>query len=195
MATNTTLSRTSVDEAGVATGVGCGALSSRREGANSVEMVCRLGSEPSAEVGQSETGIAPNVALPRTAVDGAWVPTRVGCGALSSFSKDGNSEETACRPGSAPSAEVPRGAAGTAPKADLSSTTMDEAGVVTGLGSGVLPSCSEVGNWEETACRSRSALSTEKGRGATGAVKTEAAKEPLGHAFTEKTQLDPREPT
>ena len=113
MATNTTLSRTSVDEAGVATGVGCGALSSRREGANSEEMVCRLGSEPSAEVGQSETGIAPNVALPRTAVDEAGVATGVGSGALSYGSEIGSSEETACKPRSEPSTEVGRSAAGT----------------------------------------------------------------------------------
>ena len=69
----------------------------------------------------------------------------------------------------------------------LSRTTVEDAGVVTELGSGALLSCSEGGNSEETACMPRSELSTEVGRGAAGTVNTEAARESLAHAFTKKS--------
>ena len=62
-----------------------------------------------------------------------------------SRSEGRNPEETACRLGSEPSAEVSNGAAGIAPNDALSKTTVDKAGVVTGLRSGALPSCSECG--------------------------------------------------
>ena len=73
-----------------------------------------------------------------------------------------------------------------APNAALSGTTVDEAGVATGLGSDALPLCSEIRNSEKTACRPRSEPSTEVGRGAAGTVNTEVARESMVHAFTGK---------
>ena len=72
---------------------------------------------------------------------------------------------------------------------------VDEAGVATGVGSGALSLCSEIGNSEETACRPRSEPLTEVGRGAAGTANMEAVRESLVHAFTGKIQLAPREAT
>ena len=74
-----------------------------------------------------------------------------------------------------------------APNAVLLSTAVDEAGVATGVGSGALSLCSEIGNSEETACKPMSEPSTEVGRGADGTVSTETARESLVHAFTGDT--------
>ena len=47
-------------------------------------------------------------------MDESGVATELGCGALSPGGEGKRSEETACRPRSVPSAEVVRGATGTA---------------------------------------------------------------------------------
>ena len=56
MAPNAALSRTAVDEAGVATGVGSGALSYGSEIGSSEETACKPRSEPSTEVGRGAAG-------------------------------------------------------------------------------------------------------------------------------------------
>ena len=138
--------------------------------------------------------MAPNAALSRTTVDEVGVTTELGGDALSSCSGGRNSGGTACNPTSEPSAEICGVAAGIAPNANLSITIVDEAGDPTGLGSGVLPSCSGVGNSEETACRPRSETSTEIGRGVAGLL-TRKQRRIAGTCVYRKTQLTPREAT
>ena len=67
-----------MDEGNVATELGSGALSSCIEGGKSEDTTCRPESEPSAEVGGSTAGIAPNCTLSRTTVDEAGSPPDYG---------------------------------------------------------------------------------------------------------------------